>query len=47
MNNEYCVKINPDKSKLLVFGKSYNSDINIVFNDSIMKILIHYVIILC
>ena len=33
--NEYCVKINPDKSKLLVFGKSYNSDINIVFNDSI------------
>ena len=36
--NEYCVKINPDKSKLLVFGKSYNSDINIVFNDSIIPL---------
>ena len=34
--NEYCVKINPDKSKLLVFCKFYNSDINIVFNDSII-----------
>ena len=38
IGNEYCVKINPDKSKLLVFGKSYNSDINIVFNDSIIPL---------
>ena len=35
-SNEYCVKIKTDKSKLLVFGKSYNSDVNIVFNDSII-----------
>ena len=35
--NEYCVKINPDKIKLLGFGKSYNSDISIVFNDSIIS----------
>ena len=35
-SNEYCVKIIPDKSKLLVFGKSYNNDINIVFNNSII-----------
>ena len=36
--NEYFVKINPDKSNLLVFGKSYNSDITIVFNDSIIPL---------
>ena len=34
--NEYCVRINPDKSKLLVFGKSYNSDINNVSNNSVI-----------
>ena len=31
--NAYSVKINPDKTKLLGFGKSYTDNLNITFND--------------
>ena len=30
--NEYSVNIKPNKSKLLVFGKSYTNNLNITFN---------------
>ena len=39
--NGYSVKINPDKSKLLVFRKSYNDNLNITFNGCNVSCVSH------
>ena len=39
--NEYIIKVNLDKSNLLVFGKSYTNNLNITFIDCNVSTLLH------